>query len=78
MEVLMNNLMRRAGIVAVLCVLLCLCLLVCSCNKKGGNDETTPAGTDPVTDPGTNPVDPPETDPVPEKVTYTVTVIQLV
>ena len=70
----MNNLMRRAGIVAVLCVLLCLCLLVCSCNKKGGNDETTPAGTDPVTDPGTNPVDPPETDPVPEKVTYTVTV----
>ncbi len=72
----MNNLMRRAGIVAVLCVLLCLCLLVCSCNKKGGNDETTPAETDPVETPAETPAesDPPETDPPVVKVTYTVTV----
>ena len=72
----MNNLMRRAGIVAVLCVLLCLCLLVCSCNKKGGNDETTPAETDPVETPAETPAesDPPETDPPVVQVTYTVTV----
>ncbi|MBR2908079.1 MAG: hypothetical protein IKC26_09905 [Clostridia bacterium] len=50
----MNNLMRRSGIIAVLCMLLCLCLLVCSCGNKGGDDETTPAGNDNVTtaDPG--------------------------
>ena len=83
----MNNLMRRSGIIAVLCMLLCLCLLVCSCGGKGGNDETTPAETTaPVSPEDTTPEDttpedttpedttPEDTTPEVETVTYTVTV----
>ena len=40
----MNNLMRRSGIIAVLCLVLCALLLVTACGDKGG-DETTPSET---------------------------------
>ncbi|MBO5269531.1 MAG: hypothetical protein J6B77_02010, partial [Clostridia bacterium] len=40
----MNNLMRRSGIIAVLCLVLCALLLVTACGDKDG-DETTPSET---------------------------------
>lgn len=80
----MNNLMRRSGIVAVLCMMLCLCLLICSCG--GGKDNETTADPDVTTaDPSANTTEDPSdntteepgdntTEPVPTTVTYTVTV----
>ncbi len=86
----MNNLMRRSGIVAVLCLMLCLCLLICSCGGDKGGDETTadpntgdvttadPNAGDNTTEPdGDNTTEPDgdnTTEPAPTTVTYTVTV----
>ena len=81
----MNNLMRRSGIVAVLCLMLCLCLLICSCGGKGNDDETTAdpnanvttGGGESTNDPGdvtTEPAGDETTEPTPTTVTYTVTV----
>lgn len=77
----MNNLMRRSGIVAVLCMMLCLCLLICSCGGKGDGEGTTDPVETPAETPNETPAEsepdesePDESEPVVNDVTYTVTV----